>query len=459
VRRGLLLTGCEIDGRAGLDVRVREGVVVEVGTHLAPRRGDEVIAASGGALLPGLHDHHLHLLAMAAALASVNCGPPAVRDREALAAALRRAARAAPPDVWVRGVGYHESVAGSLDADALDALVPDRPVRVQHRSGQLWILNRAALRAAGIEHDLPIGRLFRGDRWLSERVPPVPLDLDEVGRRLAATGVTGVTDATPDLTDESLALLVAASHSGALPQRLLLLGAPITPETHACRDRVAIGAFKLVLHEDQIDRDATGALIARAHAAGRAVAIHCVTRVEVVIAVDALARVGVIPGDRLEHASVLPAEVVPEVRRLGVAVVTQPNFVAERGDEYVRDVDTDDLDSLYRCGTLLRTGVGVAGSTDAPFGFPDPWRTMRAAVSRRTASGAVLGRAEAVAPETALALFSSELHDPGGPSRQVRVGAPGDLCLLHAPLASALAELEADLVAATIIAGEVVHRA
>ena len=73
---GLLITGCEIDGVPGLDVRVRNGIVAEIDPNLAPD-GDDVLAAAGGALLPGLHDHHLHVLAMAAALDSVPCGPPA----------------------------------------------------------------------------------------------------------------------------------------------------------------------------------------------------------------------------------------------------------------------------------------------------------------------------------------------------------------------------------------------
>ena len=34
---------------------------------------------------------------------------------------------------WLRGTGYHESVAGELDRHALDRWVPARPVRVQHR--------------------------------------------------------------------------------------------------------------------------------------------------------------------------------------------------------------------------------------------------------------------------------------------------------------------------------------
>ena len=98
-----------------------------------------------------MHDHHIHLFATAAALRSAQCGPEAARDRAGLRVALQQQA----PDArgWVRGVGYHESVAGELDRAALDALLPDRPVRVQHRTGQLWILNSRAIERLGLDHD------------------------------------------------------------------------------------------------------------------------------------------------------------------------------------------------------------------------------------------------------------------------------------------------------------------
>jgi len=106
--------------------------------------GELTLAANGGALLPGLHDHHIHLFALAAAEQSVRCGPPEVCNADALAHALTHAS---VRHEWIRGIGYHESVAGELDRKRLDTWVADRPLRIQHRSGALWLLN-----SAGIEH-------------------------------------------------------------------------------------------------------------------------------------------------------------------------------------------------------------------------------------------------------------------------------------------------------------------
>ena len=65
-------------------------------------------------------------------------GPAQIRGARALSAALAKA----PVDSsgWRRAVGYHESVAGDLDRMALDALAPQGLVRVQHRSGSMWIV-------------------------------------------------------------------------------------------------------------------------------------------------------------------------------------------------------------------------------------------------------------------------------------------------------------------------------
>ena len=94
--------------------------------------------------------------------------------------------------------------------------------------------------------------------------------------------------------------------------------------------------------------------------------------------------------------------------------MTNPGFVHERGDRYLIEVDADDLPHLYPCRSLIEAGIPVGGSTDAPFGHPDPWRDVAAAIERRTAGGEPLGLREAVSPERALALFLTPPEAPGG---------------------------------------------
>ena len=134
IQRATTLDGVAVDLRVGVRID-------EVADTLAPRPGEDVLDAAGGTVLPGLHDHHVHLYSAAAAETSIGSG----RHRYAIDAGLAAALASAEvgEDGWIRAVGYHDSVAGPLDRDALDALAPAVPLRVQHRSGVLWILNSA----------------------------------------------------------------------------------------------------------------------------------------------------------------------------------------------------------------------------------------------------------------------------------------------------------------------------
>ncbi|CAN5566247.1 amidohydrolase family protein [soil metagenome] len=415
-----LLIDVEVEG-ARVDVRVVGDRVSEVG-HGLDRRDDEVVDGAGGALLPGLHDHHLHLLALAAARTSIDCRG----GLDALASA--------PGDGWVRGVGLEDSV----DRHVLDAVVADRPVRVQHRSGSLWMLNTVALRlvehvldaSADVERDAggsPTGRLWRYDDRLRPALPDTELDLETLGHELASLGITSVTDATPGL--ETFAGVER------LPQHVTFLG-----------------RRKLLLRDHDLPSyDELCALIAERHGEGLSVAVHCVTRESLVLTLAALDEVGRLPGDRIEHAAVVPPDLVERLR--GLRVVTQPGFLADRGDTYLREVHPDDVPHLYRYAGLLAAGVDVVASSDAPYGPLDPWTVLRAARDRRTPAGAVVGVTERVAVRTTLAGY---LTDARGVPRRVVPGAVGGLLLLAVGLDEAVAEPAREHVRATWCRGGLV---
>ena len=428
IKRATLLDGTVTDIRVGARIEeVRQG--------LTPRPGEGLLDAGGGTVLPGLHDHHVHLHSAAAALDSLSVGPPAVRTRDQLAHALSNAVPG--PDGWIRAVGYHESVAGELDRTVLDAVRAHVPVRVQHRSGALWMLNSAGLGRVGLAGH-PDGRLRSADPW-SKALQRRETDLAELGRRITATGVTGVTDATPDLDVEGLVSLMMAHRSGEFRPavRVLVPG-------------------KKILHDDRLDLDALTQWIGDRHRSGQPVAVHCMTAAQLVVTIAALRAAGSHPLDRIEHAAVVPDDNLTDLAELGVTVVTQPNFVAERGDQYLAEVPEHEQAQLWRVASLLNANIPVALSTDMPFGDGDPWATMRAAVSRTTRSGAVLNADECVSARMALTMFLGWSDRPDRP-RTVEIGEPGDLCVLSEPPAAVLAELDAGLVAATLIRGELVY--
>lgn len=145
-----------------------------------------------------------------------------------------------------------------------------------------------------------------------------------------------------------------------LPQRLVVMGIGDAP-------------VKFLL--DDATLPTPGELAASVAAVRpRPVAVHCVTRVQLLVTLLALEEAGPVAGDRIEHGSVIPAETMPWLARLGVTVVTQPHFPVERGREYATDVDPDDQAHLYRCRSLGEAGIPLAAGTDAPYGSADPGR-------------------------------------------------------------------------------------
>jgi len=423
-----------LDGTVA-DIRVSEQIVA-VGPQLATSPGEQVYDARGGTVIPGLHDHHVHLRSAAAALTSTQVGPADVHSRQDLARVL--AAADIGSDGWLRAIGYHEAVAGALDREILDELSPPVPVRVQHRSGVLWTLNSAGLARVGLA-DHPDGRLRSADHTWSDTLTRNEIGLAEVSRRLSAYGVTGVTDATPDLEVGDVVKLMEAHRHGELDQRVHCL-AP----------------GKRILHDSDLDLAALTAWIAERHADGAPVAVHCVTAAQLVVTLAALRSAGGHPQDRIEHAAVVPDGSLADIAESGATVVTQPNFVTERGEQYLHDVPAAEHHELWRVASLLSAEVPVALSTDMPFGDGDPWKAMRAAVTRTTGGATVLGADECVPARQALTMFLGSADAPVVP-RRIAAGQPGDLCILRARPDEVLNELDSGMVTATVIAGEVVY--
>lgn len=435
----MLIQQADIFGLGPHDLRIENGIITAIG-RLAPKSGETVLPARNGTLLPGLSDHHIHFLSYAASLASLDCSPAEMVDAKTFA---RRLQQQADTEGWLRGFGYHESLAGDIDRHWLDRHCPHRPVRIQHRSGRLWIFNSAGLQwlqqapaYARIRDQLPAaswqsGRFYDADRILApllgRQLPPVRY----ASQMLASCGITAFSDMTPSNDPETYALFQRLQHEGALLQDVQLarseaFAAPAT-------GRLRPGPVKIHLHEYHLpDMQELVARIDAAHQADTPVAIHCVTLVELLFSLSALEEAGPLPGDRIEHAAITPDYLLERMAALGITVVTQPHFILEKGDDYLRDVDRSDHNNLYRCRTFQQHNITLAGSSDAPFGSADPWTAMRAAVSRTTLSGHPLGHAEALSPEAALSLFLGTLEKPGD-IRRIQPGMAADLCLLRHP--------------------------
>ncbi|MGQ5700534.1 amidohydrolase family protein [Sandaracinobacteroides sp. A072] len=427
------------EGSKAMDVLLEGGRIAAAGPRLP--RGAPELDGGGGLLLPGLHDHHLHILALAARRQSVSLA--GLLDEGAIIAALA----AAPPGPWVRAVDYDERAAGLPDAATLDRWLPGRPLRLQDRTGALRVLNSAALAQLagmalppGAERDsdgCPTGRFWREDRWLGAALPQALPDLAALGAELAGLGLCALTDATAHNGPAEAAIL-----AGAMPQRLVLMGS----EALLAGTGYSLGPLKLLI--DERDPPALEQLAERIGAArrlGRAVAAHCVTEAELALYLAALAMAGgPRRGDRIEHGGMIPPAFVPVIADAGLAVVTNPAFIHDRGERYRATVPPEQWGALYPAASLARAGIALAAGSDAPYASVDPWRGIRAARDRRTAGGALLGEGERLDALSALRLYCAG---------RIEKGQPADLILLDGTLDDVLDDPCADRVRATIIGG------
>lgn len=418
-----------------------------------------VLDGQGALLLPGLKDHHIHFLALAASRRSVSCGPPDVNSP----AELRQRLYSHEGTGWLRGFGYHESIGVDIDRKWLDSNGPDRPIRVQHRTGRQWILNSNAIAmliattsdpSTIAKLDTEDGKLFDQDALVRRLLPPDLSTVRSTSQFMASYGITAFNDMTATNSAETFLLFEQLQQSGDLCQRVRLSGdASLSSVSARSSQRLQVGETKVHLHEGDLpDFSVFVETICASHAAGRGVAVHCVTETELVFTLAAMREAGETSGvDRIEHASIAPAAVLEQIRALGVSVVTQPAFVAERGDTYIRELPGEQ-ENLYRVKSFLAGEVPVAFSSDAPFTGVNPWAGMQAACDRRTPAGATLGIAECVSPQTALLGYLGDLESPSVPV-ELGPGSVADLCLLDRDYQSTLENLLEVQVDATFIDG------
>jgi predicted amidohydrolase YtcJ len=438
-----------------------------------------IVDVQGGIAIPAFHDPHLHLHSYARNRSRVDC-----RDARGIGdiQVLLRKRAAATPDGWIRATGYDDALFVEQRHPTrwdLDAVVPGRPVRLQHRSRHLDVFNTAALRLLRLpevapewlevdaETSEPTGRLYNGGELLQRIMPrssqeELARDVRVASDELLSRGITTVQDATYTNRPDELDLFRRLSATGDLRVRTVVFrSARHWREFPAQSDaQVQIGPIKIMLDEATTDALDVRHVVAQAHEAGESVAFHAVSEAEIAIALDALRSApprspgtslppggrggGIAPAwewtavpDRIEHGAVIPDVWLPDLRAAGVCVVGQPALAYERGDVYRREYPPEQHGWLHRARSLVDAGVPFAAGSDAPVTDPNPILGMIAARTRRTVGGAWLGRDEALTAFQALAAFT---HGPA-----VAIGLGSELGMLQRGGVADIAVLDPDV--------------
>ena len=488
-------------------ITINEGRITGIGSGKLPaklaRNVKNYINCEGKTLVPGFHDAHCHVLSSSTSLLAVDCSPSNVSSISGIKDLLIEKRSKSSNNNWIRGFGYNEFY---LDEKRhpnrwdLDEAVPDRPVKLLHRSGHAIVLNSTALNLVNINRNTPdpvygvidrhhgtgdpTGLLLEMDRYLDSVIPLHPRDeLEEALRlfnqRCLSFGITSLQDATANNSVEQWRLFSDLSRQGRItPSLTLMPGIESLPSFlneglsfGYQSGNLRVGAAKLIINQTTGDMQPPPKqlleLIKYANHVGFQVAIHAVESESVRAAITAIqqAETEEISNDRrhrIEHCSECPTDLINEISKSGISVVTQPGFIYYHGQRYLAETEITRIPWLYRIGSLQESKTTIAASSDSPVIEPNPLMGIYAAVSRKTNSGDTVLPSEAISAHSALRMYTLgsatvnfQEHEKGS----ITVGKIADLALLDEdPILSKPENIPDIKVMMTIVRGKVAWR-
>jgi len=501
---GILIRDCRVGGTP-CSVLVKDGRIAEVGDVASLPASVEVVEANGGALYPGFIDSHCHPFELGWLKRSVDLR--GTTNTAALRLRVAAGVQRAKPGEWVTGMGWDQEYFPGRQMPTrqdLDDISPANPVALSRVCGHIALLNAMAVEElgfadrkgveyprdpagslTGIVKETALTEVFRRIPRSSERSAA---DLQSVEAEASRLGLTALhCIVSPEGFEEELAALASLEASGSLALRYRVYVPPEAlpsleekgwrarlqgERVRICGVKVysdgSLGARTAALREPYADDpanngllrysdEALGDLVEKVDRLGFQAIIHAIGDRAVEQAVGALERVagsGNPRRHRIEHASLLPGDLLGRMARHGVRASVQPLFVTsdswavERlGEERVRD--------LYPFRSMLEAGIVASGSSDSPVESMSPVLGMWASMTRGGSS-----QGECLDLERAISLYTSNAASNGfddGEAR-VEVGSRANLTLLDSATEGLHPALFRKVgVLATVVEGSVVH--
>lgn len=499
--RGVRVAGADRQllpfGDEPVDLLLADGRIADIAAHgafdgLRSRQtalaAGEVIDGAGAWVLPGLWDHHVHMVQWALAIEREPLG-----DVSSAVEAAQRMAHA-PLLAGERrvGTGYRDVLWPDAPQLALlDAATGEIPTYLINADVHSVWLNSAALRREGFtEADAPDGVLREGEAFeISRRLnaaDPAVADraVAQAAQRAAARGVVGLVDFDMAWNADAWTRRTAAGFD---TQRIEFSVYPVDLE-RAVRaglrsdepiagDKsglLRMGALKVIsdgslgtrtaacFHGYSDDAQNHGVvtvppaelheLLLRATAAGIRVAVHAIGDRALSNALDAFSATGA--QGSIEHAQLVRHADLHRMATLGVRASVQPQHALD---------DRDAADRLwaqqeaigYPLASLHTAGISMQFGSDAPVSPLDPWNAIAAAVHRTEDDRSPWHPEQRIDVDTAL---RASAHGGTGGAAAVRPGATADLVLVDIdPARASREELRRMPVRATLLGGRITH--
>lgn len=459
-----------------------DGVVVAAGSRydvesaMAPDA--EHLQCSGGVVLPGFCDTHMHFEKIAAELAMLQLG-----DVDSVDEILQRVAEAAavtPEGEWIQSFGddnsWHESRLreGRLPTRVeLDTAAPRHPVYL-YRGWNAAALNSTAVEAlaSALEvdagWDAVQGHLYSPRARTLQETLPGPGDIEAVladaSRALLALGITTIVDpGLPGRFEETWELYARCRRNRLVRQRLYLMDRldhrrPFEQELaratqseiarNAAADGIRAWGLKLLVDGefanawmrpdepqdlpplkrytlDQLDR----ALLLAAER-DWPICFHVMGGGAIDAVIQAVQRAGgstrFAPSQvTLAHAFHASRQNIEDCATLGIAISVQP-LLAYAFEQEMLEAWAEHAHAANPYRQMLENDVAVAGGSDV---LPcEPLRGAAVAVNRTSRLGTTLGRTQAISPAQAISLFTARAgrYVQRPQLGTLEVGAPAD---------------------------------
>lgn len=484
---GVRLTGAgRLDpfGDDPVDVHLRNGVIVDIAPAGALPRGGVVVDGTGGWLVPGLWDHHVHTVQWALVAQRTPLGD--VTDAVQAASVMGRAR--VLDDGRRIGTGFRDALwPDDPSLRLLDEHTGDVPTYLINADVHSVWLNSAAFRRESIaptsDGMLREEPAFEVSRRLND-VGPAVADrfVGDALDRAAARGITGIVDLDMTWNADAWARRLAAGFDtlrvafGVYPDLLdrAIAEGLATGDALDADGLIRMGSLKVITDGSLGTRTAacshpypgnphnTGMLtvspddlrdlMIRATGAGLSCAIHAIGDVANSHALDAFALTGAT--GTIEHAQLVAHADIPRFARLGVGASVQPEHAVD--DRDLTDAVWREQTALpYPLRALADSGATLLFGSDAPVSPLDPWAAIAAAV-HRTRDGRSAWRPEqGLDAATALAASTAGGSTAGS---TLEPGMTADLALIDRdPLTADDPDLRATRVGATLVAGRLTH--
>ena len=427
---------------------VTDDRVDAVGTNdevkAACSRGAQAFELPGRLITPGIVDAHLHFVNFGLYLQRVDLrGLPSIQDCRAR---VQQAVAARKPGEWIIGRAWNEHVWTEQREPAardLDDIAREHPVMLVRVCGHTVWLNSLAMKLAHIEKGTPdppgarierdpktgepTGLLREYRKIIEKHIPPPTLqERKEAALRAQHEalrfGVTGVHSCETLPEWEALAALEG---EGKLKLRVHHLLPPDQLEPARARgirlgqgsDRLWFGQVKLfadgslgsstaLLHEPYTDNPSERGLatltpkelqerIELAYQYGGDVGVHAIGDLAVTNVLNAIgAARRKYPGprrDRIEHVQLMHPDDFTVFRELGVVASVQPVHLLTDMPVAEKKWGMERCRYSYAWKSMLAAGIRLQFGSDAPVEVIDPLRSIHAAVTRQSLSGAPQG--------------------------------------------------------------------